>query len=340
MTCTAVGACPASCELKFKGIGMNVADLKSRLVLPVVVAPMFLVSGPELLLASSKAGVVGSIPADNARTVEQLALWLEEIQCELTGFAQSTGRDPIPWALNVIVQDESDKRFQDEMALVERYRPPVVITSFGKPGDIAKRVHEYGGLVFHDVATMRHAAKAIEAGVDGLIVLTAGAGGHTGMLNPFAFVPELRQVWDGPLLLAGGIGDGRSILAAEALGADFAYMGTRFAATQESIAHPEYKKLLCSQGSSDVLITDRIAGVNAAFMRGSISRVGLDPDNLPEKKGPRQANLPDGIKPWRDVWSAGHGVGMIDDLPTTLDLVERLTREYRSAQLQVKSTIR
>jgi nitronate monooxygenase len=318
---------------------MNVADLKSRLVLPVVVAPMFLVSGPELLLASSKAGVVGSMPADNARTIEQLAAWLVDIQRDLASFSRRTGKEAAPWALNVIVQSENNQRFRDEIALVEQFKPPIVITSFGKPGDIAKRVHEYGGLVFHDVATMRHAEKAIEAGVDGLIVLTAGAGGHTGILNPFAFLPEIRKSWDGALLLAGAIGDGRSIFAAEALGADFAYMGTRFAATEESIAKPEYKELLRSEGSSDIIVTDRIAGVNAAFMRGSILRVGLDPDNLPPKKAPRQAGLPDGIKPWRDIWSAGHGVGLIEDVPSTHDLVSRLKAEYQSACSQMRKLL-
>lgn len=314
---------------------MNIQQLKDALVLPVIAAPMFLVSGTRLLIACCKAGVVGSIPAGNARTGEQLAQWLEEIRSKLAEFEESTGRKAAPWALNVIVVDIESERFTTVMRLIEQYQPPIVITSFGQPGKIAERVHAYGGLVFHDIATLRHAKKAIEAGVDGLIVLTAGAGGHTGVANPFALVPQIRKMWDGAVLLSGSITDGPGILAAEALGADFAYMGTRFAATQESLASDEYRSLLLSQSTIDIVTTERISGVAATFMRGSITRVGLDPDHLPAIKSPRSPALPEGIKAWRDVWSAGHGVGLIEDIPTVAELTNRLKTQYDAASLRL-----
>ncbi len=303
-------------------------ELKQQLSIPVVAAPMFLVSGPELLIACCKAGVVGSLTAENARSIEELTAWLDRIDRELGGADATVA----PWALNIIVRKEATARFDDELALIDRFKPPIVITSFGQPGSVAKRVHAYGGLVFHDVATMRHVEKAAEAGVDGLILLTAGAGGHTGTANPFAFVPQVRRVFDGAILLAGGIGDGRAVRAAEVLGADFAYMGTGFAATAESMASEAYKSLLVSQQMADVLTTDRISGVPATFLRGSIAQAGLDPDLLPELASPRTPALPGNLKAWRDVWSAGHGVGLISDIPPVADLVARLRDEYGAAR--------
>lgn len=308
---------------------MTVSELKARLRLPVVCAPMFLVSGPDLLIAASRAGVLGSLPTSNARSSEQLGQWLGVIAAAL----DEGGGAHLPYALNLIVRGANTPRFADDLALIEEFRPPVVITSVGKPGDVVRRVHAYGGLVFHDVATMRHAEKAIEGGVDGLILLTAGAGGHTGMANPFAFVSQVRRIWQGAILLAGAIGDGRAIRAAELLGADFAYMGTRFAATRESLASAEYKSLLVSHGMADIVTTDRISGMSANFMSGSIARAGLDPDRLPPRLGPLRPDLPEGIKPWRDVWSAGHGVGLVDDIPDTAELVARLADEYAAARL-------
>ncbi len=307
---------------------MDVAELKRRLTIPVVAAPMFLVSGPDLLIACCKAGVVGSLTAENARSIEELTAWLERIARELAG----AGATAAPWALNIIVRKEATARFADELALIDRFEPPIVITSFGQPGSVAKRVHTYGGIVFHDVATMRHVEKAVEAGVDGLILLTAGAGGHTGTANPFAFVPQVRKVFDGTILLAGGISDGRAVRAAEVLGADFAYMGTRFAATRESMASEAYKALLVSEQMADVMTTDRISGVPATFLRGSIASAGLDPDRLPELSAPRTPALPEELKAWRDLWSAGHGVGLIHDIPPVADLVARLRTEYEAAR--------
>ena len=302
----------------------RIEDLKSRLTLPVVVAPMFIVSGTALLVASCRAGLVGSIAAGTARTPEQLESWLQEVTRELDG-------SDAPWALNVIVLGDHNPDFVAQLELVSKYQPPIVITSLGQPVDVVARVHAYGGLVFHDVTTLRHAQKAAEAGVDGLIAVTAGAGGHTGSLSPFAFLPQLRAQWNGALLVGGSISDGSAILAAQSLGADFAYMGTRFAATQESNAPDEYKHLLQTQTTADILLTERISGVPASFMRGSIERAGLDPDNLPPLKGPRTPDLPASFKPWRDAWSAGQGVGLINDLPTVAELTTRLVGEYRDA---------
>ena len=300
--------------------------LRKGLTLPVIAAPMLLVSGPELVIAACRAGVIGGFPAANARTAGGCEEWLTRITAALDG------QEAAPYALNIIVRAPGGERFEADVALARRFRVPLVITSVGHPGEAAKRIHDYGGLVFHDVATLRHAEKAIEAGVDGLILLTAGAGGHTGAANGFAFVRQVRAIWDGLVILAGGIADGHAVRAAEVLGADFAYMGTRFAATRESLAPEAYKALLVSQGMADILVTDRISGLPATFMRGSIEAAGLDADNLPPISGRFQPDLPEGIKGWRDVWSAGHGVGSIDDIPTTAELVRRLAEEYRAAK--------
>lgn len=300
-----------------------VQQLREQLRLPVVVAPMFLVSGPELVIASCHAGLVGSFPAANARTVEVLGQWMQRIRTEVAD---------APWALNLVVMPTYNPLLPQQLELLEEFRPPIVVTSLGQPGDVVQRVHAYGGLVFHDVTTLRHAEKAIDAGVDGLILVTSGAGGHCGTLHPFVFVPQVRRRFDGALLLAGAISDGAAILATEALGADLAYMGTRFAATQESAADAEYKRLLLGQQSADIIVTDRISGVPAAFMRGSLERLGLDPEHLPPLRGPHQPDLPPHVKPWRDAWSAGQGVGLIDDLPTVAALTERLAREYDEAR--------
>ncbi len=302
---------------------MTIEELRRRLRLPVIVAPMFLVSGPELVIAAAKAGVVGAFPSINARSAEEFESWLERIVRETDGGL---------YAVNLIVRSAGDARYEADLAIIERFRPPLVITSVGQPQAAVERIHRYGGLVFHDVATLRHASKAIEAGVDGLILLSAGAGGHTGTVNAFAFAAQVRRIWQGAMLMAGGIGDGASVLAAQAMGGDFAYMGTRFAATRESLAAPEYKDLLISQGTADVITTDRISGMTATFLKGSIVRTGLDPDNLPERLGVFKPALPAHIKAWRDVWSAGHSVGLIEDVPSVAELVDRLETEYRAAR--------
>lgn len=293
---------------------------KRRLSVPVIAAPMLLVSGPELVSATCSAGVMGSLPSLNARTSDEFDGWLTTMETALAG------TDAAPFAINLIVR-EAD-RFAADLAVIEAHRVPIVITSVGHPGAVADRVHAYGGVVLHDVATIRHAEKAIAAGVDGLILLTAGAGGHTGHANPFAFVRDVRSFWKGIVAVAGGISDGHGVRAAEALGADFAYMGTRFAATAESRAHPDYKQLLIDQTMADVLTTDRISGLPASFLRGSISRAGLNPDGLPPIKAKFQPDLPDGIRAWRDIWSGGHGTGLIRDAPPVAELVRRLAADY------------
>jgi nitronate monooxygenase len=306
---------------------MTFDDLKARLRLPVVAAPMFLVSGPDLVIAAGKAGILGAFPAVNARTTEELRGWIERIEGALGDF---------PYALNLIVSAAGSPRFVDDLALIEAKRPSVVITSVGSPKDVVPRIHAYGGLVFHDVAAVRHARKAIEAGVDGLILLTAGAGGHTGTANPFAFVSQVREFWDGPILIGGAISDGPGVLAARALGADLVYMGTRFAASAESLAPGAYKQLLIDETMADVIVTDRVSGLSATFLRGSIVRSGLDPDALPERLGVFKPNLPDGLKAWRDIWSGGHGVGSIVDAPPVADIVDRLAAGYDAALAAVR----
>ncbi len=305
---------------------MTIDELRRQLRLPIIMAPMFLVSGVELVIAGCRAGIVGSFPTINARSAAEFESWLQQI-----GAALAEHDGAAPYAVNLIVHQGIAPRFADDLALIEKYRPPVVITSVGQPRDVVQRIHDYGGLVFHDVATIRHAEKAIEQGVDGLILLTAGAGGHTGGANPFAFVPQVRRFWDGAIALAGAISDGRSVRAAIVLGADFAYMGTRFAATPESLASSAYHALLVSQGMADVVITDRITGMKATFLRGSLLRAGLNPDDLPPTRGFLQPDLPDGIKAWRDVWSGGHGVGLIDALTPVAQLVDRMAADYAGA---------
>lgn len=311
---------------------MTLDQLRASVRLPVIAAPMFLVSGVDLVTASCKAGVIGCYPVANARSAEEAGQAIADIRQALE---QARQQDPqaviAPFAVNLVVHDESQPRFQQDLESALEQRVPLVITSVGNPRNVVARVHERGGLVFHDVASIKHARKAIEAGVDGLILLTGGAGGHTGTLNPFAFVAQVRRFWDGAIALAGGISDGRSIHAAEVLGADYAYMGTRFSATEESLAPPAYKDLLVSQQSADVMVTDRISGLDATFMRGSIAAAGLDPDHLPPRLGLFQPDLPEHLKAWRDIWSAGQGVGAIDDVPSVAVLVERLRKEYELA---------
>lgn len=310
---------------------MSPHDLHDRLALPVIVAPMFLVSGIALTSAACRAGIVGSFPAANARTEQEMESWLLRLDEEARAGADA-GQTVAPYAVNMIVRGAGTPRYEAELALLRRFRTPLVISSVGSPRSVVQVVHDYGGLVFHDVATIEHAEKAAAAGVDGLILLTAGAGGHTGTMNPFAFVPQVRRMFDGAIILSGAISSGGAVHAAEALGADFAYMGTRFAATDESLASPDYKALLLSERSADIMVTDRVSGLPATFMRGSLRAAGLDPDALPPILGPFQPDLPAELKAWRDIWSAGHGVGLIDDVPSVAALVDRLRAEYDSAR--------
>lgn len=295
--------------------------LRGRLRVPAVAAPMFLVSNPDLVVETCRGGVVGTFPALNRRSTDDYDAWLDEVAGRL-------GPADAPFGVNLIVH-RSNARLDADLAATVARRVPVVITSLGAVGEVVDAVHSYGGLVFHDVINLRHAAKAAAAGVDGLIAVCAGAGGHAGTLNPFAFLAELRAMFSGTLLLSGGISDGAGIAAARLMGADLAYLGTRFIATAESAADGRYKDMLLEARAADIVYTDAISGVHGNFLRQSLVGAGLDPERLPPK--PDMNMGPDKKRAWKDVWSAGHGVGGIGDLPGAAALCERLAREYRAA---------
>ncbi|PYG76910.1 MULTISPECIES: nitronate monooxygenase family protein [unclassified Pseudomonas] len=302
------------------------ASLEQRLRLPVVAAPMFLISNPQLVLACCASGVVGSFPALNQRDSAGFKAWLEEIEA---GLAQMQA--PAPYAVNLIVHP-TNPRLQADLALCVEHRVPIVITSLGAVKEVVDAVHSYGGLVFHDVTTRRHAEKAAEAGVDGLIAVAAGAGGHAGTWSPFALAAEIRQFFDKTLLLAGCLNHGHEILAAQLLGADLAYMGTRFIATTESQAQDAYKQMLLDAHAADIIHTPAVSGIPANFLRPSLEQAGYDMNALKGGHEPGKLKpIDDEAKAWKTVWSAGQGVGEIHDLPNASALIERLHNEYREA---------
>ncbi len=313
------------------------AQLDRNLKLPVICAPMFIVSNPDLVIAQCRSGVIGSFPALNARPMEMLDDWLLRIKRELAADPQAA-----PFAVNQIIHP-SNARLEHDMALCVKHEVPLVITSLSAPTAIVPRVHAYGGLVFHDVISVRHAQKAIEAGVDGLILVCAGAGGHAGTLSPFALVGEIRKFWDGPIALSGAIASGSAILAAQAMGADFAYIGTRFIATREANAVAAYKQALVDAAAGDIVYTPYFTGVHGNYLKQSIVAAGLDPANLPARDktamdfGAAAADS-NGAKAWRDIWGAGQGVGAIDEILPAADVVARLQDEYRSAKAALCST--
>lgn len=296
--------------------------LRAGLRLPAIAAPMFLVSGPDLVVETCRGGVIGSFPALNARTSAQFRDWLHEIRARLAEVPAAA-----PFAVNLIVH-RSNPRLQDDLAICIAERVPLIITSLGAVPELVREVKGAGGLVFHDVINARHGAKAAAAGVDGLIAVAAGAGGHAGTISPFALLRELRGVFDGSLVLAGAIGDGAQVAAARLMGADMAYLGTRFIATEESLAPEGFKRMILAASSADILHTPAISGVPANFLRPSLIAGGLDPDNLPAAG---KMDLEGEAKAWRDFWSAGHGVGGIADLPPAAALCDRLVAEYRAA---------
>ena len=309
--------------------------LEGRLRLPVIASPLFIVSGPELVIAQCKAGIVGSFPALNARPAEVLAEWIVRIKTELAEFERTTGKKAAPFAVNQICHSSNDRLMHDVEVCTE-HQVPIIITSLRAPQAVIDSAHTYGGVVFHDIINIRHAKKAVEEGVDGLIPVCAGAGGHAGVLSPFALVAELRNFWDGPIALSGSIANGRSILAAQALGADLAYMGTRFIATKEANAPEAYKQALIeAAGGGDIVYSNLFTGVHGNYLRSSIAAAGLDPDNLPESDKSKM-NFGSGgntkSKAWRDIWGSGQGVGQIEDAPTVEELVSRLEAEYRGAR--------
>lgn len=296
----------------------------ARVTLPLIAAPMFLISGPELVLAASRAGVIGSFPTPNARTVAMLDEWMDRITTGL-------GEKDAPWAANVVVH-RSNARLNEDLDLVMRYKAPLVITALGSPRAIVERVHEYGGLVFADVNSVPFARKAVAAGVDGLVLVAAGAGGHTGQMTGFSFVPAVREFFDGPVVLGGGITSGAGIRAAEVLGADLAYMGTRFIACEESLAAPEYRDMLIASSVDDLILTRAITGVAANWLKPSIARAGMNLDAMEKNPDIDFTDPQSGAKRWAQVWSAGHGVGTIDRVETVASLVARLEEEYEQAR--------
>ncbi|AJK47917.1 NAD(P)H-dependent flavin oxidoreductase [Burkholderia plantarii] len=315
---------------------MALPAVLQRLSLPVIASPMFIVSYPELVLAQCKAGIVGSFPALNARPAELLDEWLTRIEDELAAHRERHPDAVIgPVAVNQIVH-QSNVRLEHDVRVCVEHKVPIFITSLRAPApEIVQAVHGYGGIVLHDVISLRHAQKALEAGVDGLILVAAGAGGHAGTTSPFALVGEIRRMFDGPLVLSGSIANGGSILAAQAMGADLAYMGTRFIATREAHAVDGYKQAIVNAKSADIVYTNLFTGVHGNYIRESIVNAGLDPDALPEADKSKMNFANDKAKAWKDIWGAGQGVGLMDDVPSVAELVERLSREYADAKARL-----
>lgn len=307
-----------------------------HLTLPVIGSPMFIASGPALVAAQCKAGIVGAFPALNARPAELLDGWLAGLKQELAEFqAANPGSRVGPIAVNQIVHQSNDRLEHDVEACV-RHQVPIIISSLrAPPQDMLDAIHGYGGIVLHDVVSIRHAHKALEAGVDGLILVAAGAGGHAGTLSPFALVGEVRKFFSGPLALSGSIASGDGILAAQAMGADFAYMGSRWLATRESNVSESYRDAIVGSAAADIVYTNLFTGVHGNYLRKSIVNAGLDPDALPEADKSKMNFGSGSAKAWRDIWGAGQGVGMMDDVPTVAEMVARLKREYDAARARL-----
>lgn len=311
----------------------------NQLRLPVISAPMFLVSGPELVKNCCLNGVIGSFPAPNARPIEVLDKWMEQLNRELeTAKAMEPNRKVAPWAMNMVVHS-TYSRLQDELALIKKHKPQLVITSLGSPKAVVEIVHEYGGLVFSDVSDVKFAKKAAETGIDGLILVASGAGGHAGQINGFAFIDMVRSFWDGIIVLAGAISTGKGILAAQAAGADFAYMGTRFIVAKESMAKDEYREMLIQSTQEDIILTDAFSGVNANMLKPSIVKAGLNPDHLMKKNKIEFDHMQKetNAKAWKDIWSAGHGVGAITKIQTAAEIIGQLEAEYFDALQKVNN---
>ena len=308
---------------------MSLPPILQRLQLPVIGAPMFIAGNPKLVIEQCKAGIVGSFPALNARPKEALDDWLSEIETALAAHP-----DAAPYAVNQIVHKSND-RLDHDLEVCIRHKVPVTITSLRAPNDVIPRIHAYGGIVLHDVINVRHAQKALEAGVDGLILVCAGAGGHAGTLSPFALIGEVRRFFDGPIVLSGAIASGNAILAAQAAGADLAYIGTRFIATPEASVPERYKEEILRAAAGDIVYTDLFTGVHGNYLKHSVIAAGFDPLNLP-RSDPKKMNFGAGSgaekKVWRDIWSAGQGVGQIDKVVSVAEVVAQLAREYLAAR--------
>lgn len=311
------------------------ASLQNALRLPVVGSPLFIISNPSLVIEQCKAGIVGSFPALNARPGPVLEEWLQTITSTLAEYQRANPDKKVaPFAVNQIVHSSND-RLAHDVEMCRKYKVPIQITSLRAPDEVVVSARSYGGLVFHDVTNIKHAKRALQAGVDGLILVCAGAGGHAGTLSPFALVSEVREFYDGPILLSGAIANGASILAAQAMGADLAYMGTRFIATQEANAHEEYKQAIVDSTAEGIVYSNLFTGVHGNYLRSSIEKAGLDPENLPiaDKSA---MNFGSGgntkVKAWRDIWGAGQSCGPVHDVPKVSELVDRLEAEYNAAR--------
>lgn len=313
---------------------------QGRLRLPVIGAPLFIISTPDLVIAQCTSGVTGSFPTLNARPVSQLDEWLHRITEELAAWDKAHPERPsAPYAANLIV-NKSNERLEQDIEICAKWKVPVVITSLGAREDVNHAVHAWGGITLHDIIHNRFAHKAIEKGADGLIAVAAGAGGHAGTISPFALVQEIREWFTGPLALSGCIATGRSILAAIAMGADVAYIGSAFIATREARAADEYKKMITESGAEDIVYTDLFTGVKGNYLKASVARAGLDPENLPNQPGKmylgsKAREEGDGAKAWRDIWGSGQGIGAIKDVVPVAELVDRLEREYLAARAAI-----
>mgnify|MGYP003301250748 FL=1 len=309
-------------------------SIKDNISIPVIGAPLFLISVPDLVIAQCKAGIIGSFPALNARPQHVLEEWIVKIKTELKEYQEQNPEKKVaPFAVNQICHGSND-RLQGDMEICVKHEVPVIITSLRPPLEVVEAAHSYGGLVFHDVINVRHAKKAADMGVDGLILVCAGAGGHAGALSPFALLREVKSWFDGTIILSGSIGDGYSVASALALGADFAYLGTRFIATQEANAEPEYKQMLIESSANDIVYSNLFTGVLGNYLKPSIQNSGLDPDNLPTADKSAM-NFGSGgntdSKAWKDIWGSGQGIGLIEDAPTVEELVDRLKSEFTEA---------
>lgn len=306
--------------------------LKDSLSLPLIGSPLFIISNPDLVIAQCKAGIVGSFPALNARPAEVLEEWLKRITEELDRHNQDNPDNPAaPFAVNQIVHGSND-RLQHDLELCVKYKVPIVITSLGARPELNEAVHSYGGITLHDIINNRFAKKAIEKGADGLIAVAAGAGGHAGTLSPFALVQEIREWFDGPLVLSGAIARGDAILATQALGADLAYVGSAFIATREANADERYKKMIVEGAADDIVYSNLFTGVHGNYLKPSISAAGMDPDNLPASD-PSQMNFGSGRnKAWKDIWGSGQGIAAVKEIVSATELIERLKREYQTAK--------
>ncbi len=308
--------------------------LKGNLKVPVVGSPLFIISGPELVIAQCKAGIVGSFPALNARPAHVLDEWLTQINDELSAYkAANPGAIVAPYAVNQICHGSNDRLMQD-METCVKHKVPIIITSLRPPAEIVEAAHSYGGLVFHDVINVKHAKKAAEQGVDGLILVCTGAGGHAGTLSPFALVREVKEWFDGTILLSGSIGDGYSIAGALAMGADLAYVGSRFIASTEANAEEDYKQMLVESAADDIVYSSLFTGVHGNYLKPSIASAGLDPDNLPEADKTKMDFGSGGnmkTKAWKDIWGCGQGIGSIDTIQPIGTIVDQMAKEYNDA---------